>query len=129
MEKLVSLTVSNEVSTMPEPETNNARDQVALDQVTILADYMNSQILGQQKLVSWMLMALLADGHLLVKGAPGLAKTRAVKTLAKGIEGDFQRIQFTPDLLPSDLTGTDVYRPQDASFFSAGTTIPPHYSG
>lgn len=96
---------------MPEPETNNARDQFAL-----LTQYMNSQILGQQKLVSRMLVALLADGHLLVEGAPGLAKTRAVKTLAKGIEGDFQRIQFTPDLLPSDLTGTDVYRPQDASF-------------
>jgi MoxR-like ATPase len=101
---------------MPEPETNSARDQDALDQVTLLAQYMNSQILGQQKLVSRMLIALLADGHLLVEGAPGLAKTRAVKTLAKGIEGDFQRIQFTPDLLPSDLTGTDIYRPQDASF-------------
>ena len=96
---------------MPESETNDARDQVAL-----LIDYMNSQILGQKKLVSRMLIALLADGHLLVEGAPGLAKTRAVKTLAQGLEGDFQRIQFTPDLLPSDLTGTDVYRPQDASF-------------
>lgn len=96
---------------MPEPETNYARDQV-----TQLTNYMNSQILGQQKLVTRMLIALLADGHLLVEGAPGLAKTRAVKTLAKGIEGDFQRIQFTPDLLPSDLTGTDVYRPQDGSF-------------
>lgn len=96
---------------MPEPQANIARDQVAL-----LTKYMNSQILGQQRLVSRMLISLLADGHLLVEGAPGLAKTRAVKTLAKGIEGDFQRIQFTPDLLPSDLTGTDIYRPQDASF-------------
>lgn len=96
---------------MSEPETNNIRDQVAL-----LIDYMNSQIIGQQKLVTRMLITLLADGHLLVEGAPGLAKTRAVKTLARGLEGDFQRIQFTPDLLPSDLTGTDVYRPQDASF-------------
>ncbi|MFT5657022.1 MAG: MoxR-like ATPase [Gammaproteobacteria bacterium] len=92
-------------------EGNSARDQVL-----ILENYMNSQILGQHKLVARMLVALLADGHLLVEGSPGLAKTRAVKTLAKGIEGDFQRIQFTPDLLPSDLTGTDVYRPQDVSF-------------
>jgi len=77
---------------------------------------MNSRILGQQRLTSRMLVALLADGHILVEGPPGLAKTRAVKTLASGIEGEFQRIQFTPDLLPADLTGTDVYRPQDSSF-------------
>ncbi len=77
---------------------------------------MNSRILGQQRLVSRMLVALLADGHILVESPPGLAKTRAVKTLASGLEGDFQRIQFTPDLLPSDLTGTDVYRPHDSSF-------------
>jgi MoxR-like ATPase len=63
-----------------------------------------------------MLLALLADGHILVEGPPGLAKTRAVKTLASGVQGDFQRIQFTPDLLPADLTGTDVYRPEDSSF-------------
>jgi MoxR-like ATPase len=61
-------------------------------------------------------MALLADGHLLVEGAPGLAKTRAIKVLSEGVEGDFHRIQFTPDLLPADLTGTEVYRPQDGSF-------------
>jgi MoxR-like ATPase len=84
--------------------------------IKILSNYMNQQILGQQRLVSRMLVALLADGHLLVEGAPGLAKTRAVKTLANGLEGDFKRIQFTPDLLPSDLTGTDVYRPEDGSF-------------
>jgi MoxR-like ATPase len=58
----------------------------------------------------------LADGHLLVEGAPGLAKTKAVKALATGLEGDFHRIQFTPDLLPADLTGTEIYRPQDGSF-------------
>jgi MoxR-like ATPase len=63
-----------------------------------------------------MLVALLADGHILVESPPGLAKTRAVKTLASGLEGNFQRIQFTPDLLPSDLTGTEVYRPHDSSF-------------
>jgi len=74
------------------------------------------RILGQEQLVNRMLIALLADGHLLVEGAPGLAKTKAIKVLAGGIEGDFHRVQFTPDLLPSDLTGTEVYRPQDASF-------------
>jgi MoxR-like ATPase len=62
------------------------------------------------------MVALLADGHLIVEGAPGLAKTRAINALSKGIEGDFHRIQFTPDLLPADLTGTEIYRPQDGSF-------------
>jgi MoxR-like ATPase len=61
-------------------------------------------------------MALLADGHLLVEGAPGLAKTKAIKTLAACVEGSFQRIQFTPDLLPSDVTGTEIYRAQEGSF-------------
>jgi len=85
-------------------------------QILELSGYMNARILGQKRLVSRMLVALLADGHILVEGPPGLAKTRAVKTLASGLEGDFQRIQFTPDLLPADLTGTDIYRPQDSSF-------------
>lgn len=86
-----------------------------------LNQYLHSQVLGQEALVSRLLIALLADGHLLVEGAPGLAKTRAVKALAVGIEGDFHRIQFTPDLLPGDLTGTDVYHPEDGSFvFQAG---------
>jgi len=67
-------------------------------------------------LVERMLIALLADGHILVEGAPGLAKTRAISILSQGIEGDFHRIQFTPDLLPADLTGTDIYRPQEGSF-------------
>ena len=81
-----------------------------------LRDYLNQRIIGQHNLVSRMLVALLADGHVLVEGPPGLAKTRSVKTLASGLEGDFQRIQFTPDLLPADLTGTDVFHPQDNSF-------------
>jgi MoxR-like ATPase len=63
-----------------------------------------------------MLVALLSDGHLLVEGAPGLAKTRAIKVLSHSVEGDFHRLQFTPDLLPADLTGTEIYRPQDGSF-------------
>jgi MoxR-like ATPase len=81
-----------------------------------LADYMNSCILGQRAFVELLLVAVLADGHLLVEGAPGLAKTKAIKALAKAIDCDDQRIQFTPDLLPSDLTGTDIYRPEDGSF-------------
>ncbi len=81
-----------------------------------LADYMNHCILGQPAFVELLLVAVLADGHLLVEGAPGLAKTKAIKALAKAIDCDDQRIQFTPDLLPSDLTGTDIYRPEDGSF-------------
>ena len=81
-----------------------------------LEAYMQEHIVGQQKLVNRLLVVLLADGHLLVEGAPGLAKTKAIKTLSEGIEGSFHRIQFTPDLLPADLTGTDIYRPQEGSF-------------
>ncbi len=73
-------------------------------------------IIGQSHLINRMLIALLCDGHLLVEGAPGLAKTRAIKVLAQSIEGDFHRVQFTPDLLPADLTGTDIYRPQEGTF-------------
>ena len=76
----------------------------------------NGRIVGQSALVERLLIALLAEGHLLVEGAPGLAKTTAIKHLASRIEGDFQRVQFTPDLLPGDLTGTDVYRPETGSF-------------
>jgi MoxR-like ATPase len=75
-----------------------------------------ASIIGQSALVDRLLIALLGDGHLLVEGAPGLAKTTAIKELALRIEGDFHRIQFTPDLLPADLTGTEIYRPQQASF-------------
>lgn len=85
-------------------------------QIMQLSAHLNARILGQKDLISRLLIALLADGHLLVEGAPGLAKTRAVKELSDGVEGDFHRIQFTPDLLPGDLTGTDVYHPQNGSF-------------
>ncbi|MBF0219625.1 MAG: MoxR family ATPase, partial [Gammaproteobacteria bacterium] len=80
------------------------------------SEYVGSQILGQQQLVDRLLVALLADGHLLVEGAPGLAKTRAIKVLSEGVEADFHRVQFTPDLLPADLTGTEIFRPQEGSF-------------
>lgn len=81
-----------------------------------LRTWLQQQIIGQKHLVDRLLIALLADGHLLVEGAPGLAKTKAIKQLATGIEGDFQRIQFTPDLLPTDITGTDIYRPENHNF-------------
>jgi MoxR-like ATPase len=81
-----------------------------------LRDFLNSQVIGQPELTEHLLIALLADGHLLVEGPPGLAKTRAINALSKGIEGDFHRVQFTPDLLPADLTGTDIYRPETGDF-------------
>ncbi|MBF0380101.1 MAG: MoxR family ATPase [Magnetococcales bacterium] len=81
-----------------------------------LFNNVSSKIIGQEILVKRLLIALLADGHLLVEGAPGLAKTRAIKVLSSCIDGDFQRIQFTPDLLPADLTGTDIFRPQEGTF-------------
>ena len=84
--------------------------------IATLQRWLESQIIGQELLVNRLLIALLADGHLLVEGAPGLAKTKAINTLSKGIEGDFHRVQFTPDLLPGDVTGTDVFRPEDGSF-------------
>lgn len=85
-------------------------------QINTLKLWLNEQIIGQDHLVERLLVALLADGHLLVEGAPGLAKTKAIKTLAQAIEGNFHRVQFTPDLLPSDVTGTDIYRPQQGVF-------------
>jgi len=81
-----------------------------------LNSHLKSLVVGQELLLNRMLIALLCDGHLLVEGAPGLAKTRAIKVLSSSIEGDFHRLQFTPDLLPADLTGTEIYRPQDGSF-------------
>lgn len=88
----------------------------ALTAVDRLRTQLEASVIGQPKLVNRLLIALLVDGHLLVEGAPGLAKTRAIKALADRIEAEFQRVQFTPDLLPADLTGTEVYRPADGSF-------------
>lgn len=88
----------------------------AFQQIQSLNTWLNDQIIGQEHLTQRLLIALLADGHLLVEGAPGLAKTKAIKTLAQAIEGNFHRIQFTPDLLPSDVTGTDIYRPEQNRF-------------
>ena len=81
-----------------------------------LKNHISEEIIGQDVLVERMLIGLLADGHILVEGAPGLAKTRAINVLSRGIEADFHRVQFTPDLLPADLTGTEIYRPQQGTF-------------
>jgi MoxR-like ATPase len=97
---------------MPELQTITA-NQIALAE---LKTYIQHEIIGQDILVERMLIGLLADGHILVEGAPGLAKTRAINVLSKGIQGDFHRVQFTPDLLPADLTGTEIYRPQQGTF-------------
>jgi len=84
--------------------------------LSAIRDYLNQSIVGQAEFIDQLLIALLSDGHILVEGPPGLAKTRAVKALSECIEGDFHRVQFTPDLLPADLTGTDVFHPETASF-------------
>lgn len=94
---------------------------MAIERFAALKQHLEQQIIGQANLVENLLIALLANGHLIVEGPPGLAKTRAVNALADGLEADFHRIQFTPDLLPADLTGTDIYRPEDGSFvFQSG---------
>ena len=91
-----------------------------------LREGLSSEIVGQAGLVERLLIALLADGHLLVEGAPGLAKTTAIRALAARLEADFARVQFTPDLLPADLTGTEVWRPQDGRFeFQPGPIFHP----
>jgi MoxR-like ATPase len=89
---------------------------MAVEEFKQLQAHLNRQIIGQPSLTMSILIALLADGHLLVEGPPGLAKTRAVNALSDGIEADFHRVQFTPDLLPADLTGTDIYRPETGEF-------------
>lgn len=95
---------------------NTAPTTTEHQRISGLSHWLSNQIVGQEHLVERMLISLLANGHLLVEGAPGLAKTKAIKTLSDGIEGDFHRIQFTPDLLPSDVTGTDIYRPENGTF-------------
>lgn len=105
--------------------TGMSQDQAALkesgnplkgERLQALAETMESRIIGQKDLIRSMMICLLCDGHLLIEGMPGLAKTTAAKTLANALEGDFQRIQFTPDLLPSDLIGTDIFLHEKSRF-------------
>lgn len=110
----------------PPATPSAAPDSRLHDAFTALRASLSETIVGQQALVDRLLIALLADGHLLVEGAPGLAKTMAIRALAARMEADFARVQFTPDLLPADLTGTEVWRPQDGRFeFQAGPIFHP----
>ncbi|MFN8369189.1 MAG: AAA family ATPase [Bacteriovoracaceae bacterium] len=77
---------------------------------------MNKVMVGQKNMIEKLSLEFLTDGHILVEGVPGLAKTTAINTLAKVIQAEFRRVQFTPDLLPADLTGTQIYSPKDGSF-------------
>ena len=107
----------------PLPETATSRLHEAF---RALRDDLSKEIVGQSALIERLLIALLADGHLLVEGAPGLAKTTAIRALAARLQADFARVQFTPDLLPADLTGTEVWRPQEGRFeFQAGPIFHP----
>ncbi len=91
------------------------------ENITELKQWLSHKIVGQEHLIERLLIAVLADGHLLVEGAPGLAKTKAIKTLSHGIEASFHRVQFTPDLLPADITGSDIFRPEKGTFeFQSG---------
>ena len=91
------------------------------ENITELKQWLSHKIVGQEHLIERLLIAVLADGHLLVEGAPGLAKTKAIKTLSRGIEASFHRVQFTPDLLPADITGSDIFRPEKGTFeFQSG---------
>ena len=84
--------------------------------INLLRRHIETHIVGQKKLIERLLIAILADGHLLIEGVPGLAKTTAVRALATGLDLSFQRIQFTPDLIPGDITGTDIFTPQTGAF-------------
>lgn len=86
------------------------------NKILSLKNYMETRIIGQEELVKKLLITLLADGHALVEGAPGLAKTKAIKTLAQSIAAKYNRIQFTPDLLPSDITGSEIYLASKGEF-------------
>lgn len=99
---------------LPEEVQNQIQEKGAL--LTALQNEFRNIIVGQRYLMQRLIISLLANGHLLVEGLPGLAKTLAVKSLAQAIQADFKRIQFTPDLLPSDLTGTLIFNPKDGSF-------------
>ena len=105
------MSTAHEATTTLWAETPNPRERF-----DSLKKHLNGQVLGQPALIERLLISLLADGHLLVEGAPGLAKTTAIKALAEAIEADDHRIQFTPDLLPGDVTGTDIFEPETARF-------------
>lgn len=118
MTEVVGRNLDNELNSQPStaPISSSGNENTLQATFQQARHYLQSRIIGQETLVDRMLIALLANGHLLVEGAPGLAKTTAIKELSNILEGDFHRLQFTPDLLPGDLTGTDVYRPETGDF-------------
>ena len=117
--------MTNTHDTPPEVPQTIAVDPLR-ERFSALRRELGALIIGQQALVDRLLVALLADGHLLVEGAPGLAKTTAIRALADRLDAEFARVQFTPDLLPADLTGTDLWRPQDGKFeFQPGPVFHP----
>ena len=97
-------------------EVIQARIEESCDFVDRLLEEVGKVIVGQKAMVERLLIGLLADGHVLMEGVPGLAKTLTVRTLAQAIDTSFQRIQFTPDLLPADLIGTLIYDPKESEF-------------
>lgn len=95
-----------------------------------LRNVLSETIIGQTDLLDKLVIALLAGGHVLVEGLPGLAKTTAIKAVVAAIDASFRRIQLTPDLLPGDLTGTDIYNPQEGNFlFCRGAAFSRNYLG
>jgi MoxR-like ATPase len=103
---------------MPEPDLEYVKDQIATESAFVddLLNEIGRVVVGQQYMIERLLIGLLADGHVLLEGVPGLAKTLTVSTLSQAIGTDFQRIQFTPDLLPADLLGTLVYNQKKGTF-------------
>src|SRR4029450_2895765 len=116
------MTVEPVVSPNPPGRQRSTRSMEAIDahpqqnKIQLVMDWLQRRIIGQETLIHRLMSTLICGGHLLVEGAPGLAKTRAIKELAAAVSGEFHRIQFTPDLLPSAVTGTEVYRPEQGSF-------------
>ncbi len=102
---------------MEEPIFENRLDLTALNQAVLnITDEIRKVIVGQDEMVQLIITALLADGHVLIEGVPGVAKTQTAKLVAKSVDAAFARIQFTPDLMPSDVIGTPVFNPSDARF-------------
>lgn len=108
---LTGYNAASMTSLIASPAPPNHRESVA-----DLTGWLTEQVIGQERLANRLLISLFSGGHLLVEGVPGLAKTRAIKVLSEALEGNFHRIQFTPDLLPSDITGTEIFRPESGSF-------------
>ncbi|HTG55787.1 MAG TPA: AAA family ATPase, partial [Niabella sp.] len=102
---------------MEEPIFENRIDLTTLNQAVVnITDEIRKVIVGQDEMVQLIITALLADGHVLIEGVPGVAKTQTAKLVAKAVDAAFARIQFTPDLMPSDVIGTPVFNPSDARF-------------